>query len=156
MRTIAYAPDGLRPYAALGHYCRYGTELTERQRELAILVAVKDVTYCWQHHAPLARATGLSDDQIQSIRQGRVPRDLSPADTAACQFAFEVAAFHRAPPYLEEEIQKHFSSRQILDLTLLTSYYLSVAAIAITMDVPIEDPQFLLREQAWQQKYGRF
>ena len=57
---------------------------------------------------------------------------MSPADTAACQFAFEVAAFHRAPPYLEEEIQKHFSSRQILDLTLLTSYYLSVAAIAIT------------------------
>ena len=154
MRTVAHAPDGLRPFAAFGEYCRYGTELTEFQREMAILVVVRDALYAWQHHAPLARAAGMTDDQIGLIHQGRAPRDLEPPDLALCEFAYEIAACRRVPPRIEEAIHTFFTARQIVDFILLVSYYMSVAAIIIALDVQIEPVETLLREQAWQALRG--
>ncbi len=154
MRTIAHAPDGLRPFAAFGAYCRYGTELTEMQRELAILVVVRDVAYGWQHHAPLGLAAGLTEEQLRLIREGRAPRDLDPPELALCEFAFEITAWRRPPPRIEEAVHGFFTPRQIVDFALLTSYYMAVAAMAIVLDISLEAPEVLLREQVWQAQYG--
>lgn len=154
MRTIAHAPDGLRPFAAFGEYCRYGTELTEKQRELAILVVMRDVAYGWQHHKPLGLAAGLTEEQLRLIREGRAPRDLDPPELTLCEFAFEIAAWRRPPPRIEEAVHDFFTPRQIVDFALLTSYYMAAAAMAIVLDVSLEEPEVLLREQAWQAQYG--
>ena len=150
MRTVAHSPDGLRSFAAFGAYCRYGTELTERQRELAILVALRDVRYGWQHHAPLARAAGLTEEQILLVQEGRAPRDLDPAEFALCEFSHEITACRRVPPRIEEAIHACFSPRQIVDIVLLTCYYMATAAMVIALDVQIEPPESLAQEQAWQ------
>lgn len=154
MRTIAHAPDGLRTFAAFGAYCRYGTELTEKQRELAILVVLRDVAYGWQHHAPLGLAAGLTEEQMHLIRAGRAPRDLEPSELTLCEFAFEITAWRRAPLRIEEAVHQFFTPRQIVDFALLVSYYMSVAAMIIVLDVGLEAPEMLLREQAWQAEYG--
>ena len=154
MRTIAHAPGGLRPFAAFGEYCRYGTELTEKQRELAILVVMRDVAYGWQHHAPLGIAAGLTDEQLRLIREGRAPRDLDPPELTLCEFAFEISAWRRPPPRIEEAVHDFFTPRQIVDLALVTSYYMAVAAMAIVLDVSLEEPEVLVREQVWQAQYG--
>ena len=154
MRTIAHAPDGLRPFAAFGEYCRYGTELTELQREMAILTVVRDVPYAWQHHAPLGLAAGLTRDQIDLIQQGRAPRDLDPPELVLCEFAYDIAACRRVPPRIEEGIHAHFTPRQIVDFALLVSYYMGVAAMIIALDVSLETQDVLLREQAWQERHG--
>ena len=153
MRTIAHAPGGLRPFAAFGEYCRYGTELTEKQRELAILVVMRDVAYGWQHHAPLGIAAGLTDEQLRLIREGRAPRDLDPPELTLCEFAFEISAWRRPPPRIEEAVHDFFTPRQIVDFALLTSYYMAVAAMAIMLDVSLEEPEVLVREQVWQAQY---
>ncbi len=150
MRTIAHAPDGLGPFAALGQYCRYGTLLTERQREIVILATLRDVRYGWQHHAPLALAAGLTEEQVLLIREGRTPRDLDPLDHLLCEFAFEITACRHVPPRIELEVHAHFTPRQIVDIALLTSYYMATAALIIALDVQIEEPDALLLEQAWQ------
>ncbi|MEI7713026.1 MAG: carboxymuconolactone decarboxylase family protein [Rhodospirillales bacterium] len=154
MRTIAHAPGGLRPFAAFGEYCRYGTQLTEKQRELAILVVLRDVSYGWHHHAPLGLAAGLTQEQLALIREGRAPRDLDPIELTLCEFAFEITAWRRPPPRIEEAVHGFFSPRQIVDFALLVSYYMSVAAMSIVLDVGLEAPEVFLREQAWQAEYG--
>lgn len=154
MRTIAHAPDGLRPFAAFGEYCRYGTMLSAKQRELAILVVLRDVAYGWQHHAPLGLAAGLTPEQLSLIREGRAPRDLDPLELTLCEFAFEITAWRRAPPRVEEAVHRHLTPRQIVDFSLLVSYYMAVAAMMIVLDVGLEPPEVLLREQAWQAEYG--
>jgi 4-carboxymuconolactone decarboxylase len=154
MRTIAHAPGGLRPFAAFGAYCRYGTELTPLQREIAILVVVRDVAYGWQHHAPLGLAAGLTEDQLRLIREGRSPRDLDPPELALCEFAFEITAWRRPPPRVEEVVHTYFTPRQIVDFSLLTSYYMAFAAMAIVLDVNLEEPEVLRQEQEWQARYG--
>jgi alkylhydroperoxidase family enzyme len=115
---------------------------------------MRDVAYGWQHHAPLGLATGLTTEQLSLIREGRAPRDLDPPELALCEFAFEIAAWRRPPPRIEEAVHAFFTPRQIVDFALLTSYYMAVAAMAIALDVSLEEPEVLLREQAWQTQYG--
>ena len=153
MQTIAHAPEGLHPFAALGQYCRYGTELTERQKEIAILVALRDVHYGLRHHVPLARAAGLTEEQVLLIQEGRVPRDLDPVDHVLCEFAFEIAACRHVPPRIEQAIHAQFQPRQIVDIALLTSYYMATAAMIIALDVQLEAPEVLAHEQAWQDRF---
>lgn len=138
MQTLALAPDGLKPFAALGDYCRFGSMLTEFQRELVIVVAVRDVHYGWTRHEPLARAAGITEEQLLLIRDGRTPRSLEPADYALCDYAFEITAGRRIPPRVAEAMHAHFNARQIVDIALLTAYYMAVAALAIGLEVPTE------------------
>ena len=147
MQTLALAPDGLRHFSALGDYCRFGTLLSEMQRELVIVVAVRDVHYGWAHHEPLARTTGITDEQLMLIREGRTPRSLPPAENALCDYAFEISAGRRIPPRVAEAMHEHFNARQIVDIALLTAYYMAVAALAIGLEVPIEGTDTLAIEQ---------
>ncbi len=152
MQTLALAAEGLRPFAELGDYCRFGTLLTEMQRELVIIIALRDVHYGLNHHVPLALATGVTEEQLLLIREGRTPRSLEPAEYALCDYAFEVTACRRVPPRVAEAIHEHFNARQIVDIALLTAYYMSVAALAIGLEVPLETPDILQVEQDWQRR----
>ena len=151
MQTLALAPKGLAAFAALSAYTRYGSELTPLQRELAIVIAVRDVHYGWIHHEPLARSVGLTHEQLLLIREGRVPKDLAPADHALASYAFEISAGRRVPPRVADGVHAHFTPRQIVDIALLTSFAMAVAALAIGLDIALEPTETLQFEQEWQQ-----
>jgi alkylhydroperoxidase family enzyme len=155
MQTLALAPRGLAAFAALTTYTRRSSALTERQRQIAIVIAVRDVHYCWTHHAPLARAAGVTDDQLERLREGRTPRDLSSTDRALCEYAFEIAAGRRVPARVAEQMHAHFTPQQIVDIALLVAHSLSVAALALGLDVPMETPDVLQFELDWEQSRTR-
>jgi hypothetical protein len=46
----------------------------------------------------------------------------------------------------------HFTPPQIVDLALLIAHAMSVAALAVGLDVPIETPEVLQSELDWQRK----
>jgi alkylhydroperoxidase family enzyme len=152
MQTSALAPRGLAAFAALSDYTRHGSHLTELQRQLAILVAVRDVHYGWTHHAPLAHAAGVTEAQILLLRDGRIPKDLAAAEHALCDYAFEIAVGRRVPQRVAEGVHANFSPRQIVDIALLTAYSMAVAALAVGLEVPIEPPETLQFELDWQQR----
>ena len=60
MRALSAAPEGLKVFSAVGHYGRYGTALSEIQRELTILIVARSVPYAWAHHVPLGLQAGLT------------------------------------------------------------------------------------------------
>jgi alkylhydroperoxidase family enzyme len=149
MQTLALAPPGLAAFADLDAYARYGSHLTELQRLLAIIIAVRDVHYGWTHHAPLARANGLTEDQLLLLKEGRTPRDLAASDRALCDYAFEITAGRRVPLRVAEAVHAHFLPRQIVDIALLTVHYMSVAFLALGLDVPIEPAETLQFALQW-------
>jgi len=150
MYTLALAPPGLAAFAALNTYTQYGTHLTLLQRELTSLVATRDVHYGWAHHAPLAMAAGVTEEQLILVREGRVPRDLAPPERALCDYAFEISSGRRIPPRMAEAMRDHFAPHQIVDVALLTAYSIAVAALALGLEVPIEPPETLQFELEWQ------
>jgi 4-carboxymuconolactone decarboxylase len=151
MQTLALAPQGLAAFAALSTYTDYGSHLTALQRELASLVAMRDVHYGWVHHAPLARAAGVTEEQLLLVRAGRIPKDLPAAEHALCDYAFEITAGRRVPQRVAEGMHANFTPRQIVDVALLTAYSMAVAALALGLEVPLEPPETLQFELEWQQ-----
>lgn len=152
MQTLALAPRGLAAFSDLSAYARYGTQLTELQRLIAILIAVRDVHYGWAHFVPLAKAAGVTDDQLQLLREGRTPRDFTSTERALCAYAFEITACRRVPPSIADEVRAHFVPRQIVDIAILTVHFLSFALLAIGLDASLEEPAVLQFEHDWQKQ----
>ena len=152
MQTLALAPKGLAAFAALSTYTQYASQLTPMQRELVVLVAMRDVHYGRIHHEPLARAVGVTEDQLLLIREGRVPKDLPPPEHALCDYAFEVTAGRRVSQRVAEALRADFSPRQIVDIALLAAHSLAAAALVTGLEVPLEPEETLRFEQEWQQR----
>ena len=150
MQTLALAPQGLAAFAALTAYARHESDLTELQRQLTILVAVRGVHYGWTHHAPLAQAAGATQEQVMLLREGRIPKDLPAAEHALCDYAFEISAGRRVAQRVAEGVHGHFSPRQIVDIALLTSCSMAAAALATGLEVPIEPAETLQFELEWE------
>lgn len=150
MQTLALAPRGLSAFVDLGLYTRYDSQLTARQRLLAILAGVKDVHYGWAHHAPLALAAGVTEEQLLLIKEGRIPRDLPAAEHALIDYALEMAAGRRVSLRVAEGVHANFSPRQIVDIALLTAHSVATAALVIGLEVHIEPEETLRFEREWE------
>jgi hypothetical protein len=151
-QTMAHSPGALMPWLDLENYCRYESHLTERQRMIIILIAVRDVHYCWPHYMPMAGTVGLSQEQISLIRQGRVPRDIAEVEQIVCQIANEIVAGRRIPQAMYEDVVKLMPPRQIVDIAILASFYLAMGALSTGLCVEVEAPEILRLEQIHHKK----
>jgi alkylhydroperoxidase family enzyme len=152
LRSLAHAPEGLQHYQRLGHYGRYGTDLSEIQRELTIICTVRDVHYGWTHHSALARAIGVTDAQCATIKQGKTPADLGAPERALCEYVFAFSACRGVPDAVLAAMLQHFTPRQVVDVALLSAYYMAAGALIIGLDVEVEGPEMLARELEWQKQ----
>src|SRR5690349_21680100 len=91
MRSLAHAPEGLRRFAQLGEYARYGSSLSDRARELVILLTGRGVPYAWAHHAPIGRRAGLTDAELDKIRAGAVPETFDATEVALARLVLALA-----------------------------------------------------------------
>jgi alkylhydroperoxidase family enzyme len=152
MRIMAHSPSGQRAHAAYGHHLRFETDLTELQRELAICATVRRVPYGWLHHGNLLRQLGMTDAQMDALQQGRVPEGLSPADSALCAFIFAFASYTGVGQEVLDELRRHFRDSQVMDMALLSCYFLGSGAMITAFEPAIEGPAEQEMELAWQRK----
>jgi 4-carboxymuconolactone decarboxylase len=151
-QTMAHSPGALMPWLDLESYCRFQSDLTERQRMIIMLIAVRDVSYCWTHYMPMAGTVGLSHEQISLIRQGRVPQDLAEVEQMICQIANEIVAGRRVPQAMYEDIVKLLPPRQIVDIAIVASFYLAMGVLSTGLCVELETPEVLQLEQVHHKK----
>ncbi|HEY8611337.1 MAG TPA: carboxymuconolactone decarboxylase family protein [Roseomonas sp.] len=142
MKSFAHAPDGLELIEALGRYCRYGTELSELQKELVILITGRAVPYAWAHHAPLGLEAGMTQAQLNTIQAGRVPTELTPTDQAIAEYVLAYTTLRGVPEAVFARLTGLLSPRQVTDVNIIAGYYLCIAASIIGMDVQF-DPDLL-------------
>jgi alkylhydroperoxidase family enzyme len=154
MRSLAAAPEGLKAFSAVGHYGRYGTDLTELQRELVILLIGRGVPYAWAHHVPLGLQAGLTQPQIDAIAAQAMPPGLSPENQTICDYVHAFAAGKGVGPALATRMRQHFSARQITDLSLLAGYYMALGHMLVAFGVAVEPPEVLAIELDWQRRQG--
>ncbi|TMS00611.1 carboxymuconolactone decarboxylase family protein [Nonomuraea basaltis] len=114
---------------AVGAAVRYRSVLTDRIRELAILV----VAAHWgsdferQAHEAVGRACGLTEAELAALRQGRLPELPDPGETAAVRAA---AALTGAGALTDEEYGDAVAAlgeRGLFELTTLVGYYATLA-----------------------------
>ena len=151
-QTLAHAPNALIPWLNLENYCRFESDLTERQRMIIILIAVRDVHYCWPHYRPLAGTVGLSEDQISSFGKAACRRISPRSSRSSVRSPTKSSPGRRVPQAMYEDIVKLLPPRQIVDIAILASFYLAMAALSTGLCVEVVAPEVLRQEQIHHKK----
>jgi 4-carboxymuconolactone decarboxylase len=113
----------------VGAAVRYRSELSDRVRELAILMVAGhwDCAFEQTAHETIGRAVGLTEPEISAARSGRRPELSDPAESAA--LAVVEALLVRADLTDDEYASavRDLGERGVLELTTLVGYYATLA-----------------------------
>lgn len=142
LMSLSHAPAGLDAFAKYGEYVRYGTELPGRVRELSVLAIATGNQYAWSHHHPHALKAGVTQAELDSLESGgALAGTISAQEQAAIRYAREFGQGGKVTDETFAEAKRHFSDRQITDLTLLCGYFMALGSTITALRVELE-PNF--------------
>jgi 4-carboxymuconolactone decarboxylase len=137
--AFLYSPVLGNAIQALGAAVRYSTQLTDRTREMAILIVAAYWDSAFERHAHegVGRAVGLTDDEIADLSAGRLPLLHDDHERACAELAFALANgdvsdadWRRIQPIVGDETA--------FELSTLVGYYamLGLQLRAFRVEVP--------------------
>jgi 4-carboxymuconolactone decarboxylase len=152
LRAALHNPDLAERWSALGELLRYGTTLTPRQSELAILITGRlcRSPFEWYAHRPEAEKAGLPANVIDAILAGVAPSSMSAADSAVYHYALELNQYKSVSAKTYAQALELFNERTVVELTALVGYYTMVAMTLNSHEIPFPEgvtPPFKLPQQ---------
>lgn len=150
MRCLLHSPEAAKAHGTYGHFLRFDTDLTERQRELVICATVRGVPYGWAHHGQLLAQLGMSPAQMAELKDGTVPQGLPADEQALCAYSFAFTACRGVPDAVLAEARQHFSDKQIVDASLLSAYFMGGGAVITAFAPELDPPESMQAEREWQ------
>ena len=129
--------DGWR---ALLTAVRQQCSLPGRYRELAILqVAVLNrADYEFDAHVPFAIKEGVTREQLDVLRRGGSPEGLTDADRAVIEYTTVMTREVNVPDALFASVKRHFSDREMVELSVTIGAYNLVSRFLVAMQVDHE------------------
>lgn len=126
---------------ALGAHCRYFSALPGRLSELAILVvgAHWQAGFEWFVHAPIAIASGLSEEAVEAIRVGRTPGFTLEDEQAVYAFSLELVRDRKVSQPTYDRAVAALGNQGVVDLTGILGYYTLIAMTINAFEVEIPD-----------------
>jgi 4-carboxymuconolactone decarboxylase len=139
LATLVRHHDLTRAYLLFNAYLLTSSTLSPRVREVALLRVVyrRDCDYLWSHHLPIAHRAGLTADEIDAIRYGRLADD---ADQAALGFVDDLTDHSTISTLVWTELGRHFSDGQRMDLVFTIGGYYLLAMAVNTFGIEDEKP----------------
>lgn len=143
-RMVANAESAFRPWLAFGGALLSSLELDAGVRELAILrvARLEGAEYEWVQHEPIARAAGITGEQVAAVDRGDLDdASLGAAQRAALRFTTEVVRDVRASDEsLRALTDAGLSPREVVELLLVIGQYMMVARVAETAGIELDEP----------------
>jgi alkylhydroperoxidase family enzyme len=152
--AMVTAPAVGQALQALGAALRYGGELTDRSREVAILtvaVALRS-DFEWYAHAPIARSLGLSDADLDIIATGSGGDDgpslpeasgttptLSPEELLVLDASRALLRTDTLPDDLLDSVLATLGNRGLVELVVLVGYYRTLSTCMHACRTPLPD-----------------
>jgi 4-carboxymuconolactone decarboxylase len=142
-RMLAGASEAVYAgFGAFGSALINASDLPGKLREIAILRSgyVCNSKYeTWQHEA-FGRYVGLSDAQIDAVREGDIASPaLDEEERAVLAFADDVIQNVRASDETLGGVRKFLTDAQVIDLILVTGAYLMVSRFLETTGVELDE-----------------
>ena len=145
-RALAHAPGTAEAFVKLGAAMRSGS-LDPRLRELVILRvgALSRAAYEVHQHRQVARREKLSDEKAAAaLFEG--PADvLDEAETLVLALVDSVVSGVKAPAYLYKTVSARMDPQQMIDLLMLTGFYMMVCRFLENAEIDIESTPLDLR-----------
>lgn len=138
--TLVHHPRLLRRWSSFGGVLLNGT-VPARERELVILrVGWRcRAAYEFGQHVLIARRVGLSDDDIDRVRQGPDAADWSERDRALLRVVDELHDGYGVTPATWEALSSEWSTEQLLEILMTVGQYHLVAMVANAVGIQPEE-----------------
>ena len=137
-RMMAYAPQLMKASGDMAVAFRQEAILARALAEIVILRTAQVVAcdYEWERHVPLARAAGVSEQQIAEVRRWPQSAAFNPKEKSALKYAETLAGGGAVDDQIFAELQRHFPAREIVALTMLVGFYVSTAIFIKALAIP--------------------
>jgi alkylhydroperoxidase family enzyme len=125
-RLMLHSPALANAWFDLNQAVRYGTEIDGQSRELAVIrVAIlNEVEYVVRAHGPAyALKEGLTPEQVTAVANWQPSKLFSEKQRALLAYTDAMTRDISVCDTVFAEIRKHFSERQVVELTMLIGAY---------------------------------
>jgi 4-carboxymuconolactone decarboxylase len=138
-----YSPEIADPLRQLNQYLRFNGVVDKRYRELAILVAIREMNqkYQWSGHEGGTLAAGVPQSTIDVVKYGKGLSGLGEKETVVIQVGRQLFREKRLSSELFAKAKNLFGSQGVVELTTLMGSYAMTGIMchAVDQHVPIED-----------------
>lgn len=141
-RMIANASDAVfQNFSRLGNSLMTRGKLNGKLREIAILrnARVCQSLYEYTQHVPIAKSTGLSDEQIAAIDNWEGARCFNELERLVLRFTDEIARNVKGDRATLAALQKHLGPGEIVELIMAIGFWGMVARLLETTEVELEE-----------------
>ena len=123
----------------LGHALRYQSQFSRAIMEIGILVTARywRSNFEWYAHAPMAREAGITDTQIEHIKEGKRPLFQETDQQIAFDAATELVETRTLSEPTFERLQLELGEEGSINFVALIGYYLGVSAMLNAFDISV-------------------
>ncbi|MBA2446978.1 MAG: carboxymuconolactone decarboxylase family protein, partial [Chloroflexi bacterium] len=118
-RMLLHSPPVADGWLHLGTAVRYQAALDGRSRELAIcrVGQLNGARYEWDHHVPLARREGVSEEQLEALSDWPSSVHFDARQRALLAYADAMTRDVAVPDEIFDPLTEHFDEREVVELT---------------------------------------
>lgn len=134
--TLLHSPAVADGWNSFLGAVRTRTALRDDVREIAIcrVAVINEAWYEWAHHAPLARAGGVSEEGLRVLGEVHLEEKLGGSELtdmqwAVVQYTDAMTRDVRVRQEVFDALKKHFSEQDIVEITATVSRLLVVLDI---------------------------
>lgn len=140
-RTLARHPKLMKRWLVFGNHVLAKNSIGAREREMAILrVGYRcRAAYEWGQHVVIARASGLSDEEIARIAEGPDAPGWSDLERAILRAADELHEDQFVGDETWAALAAHWNVQQLMDLVFTVGQYTVVSMALNTLGVQPEE-----------------
>lgn len=139
-RMMSHAEDVMQAYSRLGTALLLKGALDPVLRE-AVILRIGQLCrsdYEWHQHASVARAVGMDQPTLDAIADRRFDQ-LDHKQQVALRVAEEIHKDNAASEATMGEAMTLFTPREIVELCLVSGYYIMTAGYLRSLEIEIED-----------------
>ncbi|MCF8470152.1 MAG: carboxymuconolactone decarboxylase family protein [Parvibaculum sp.] len=140
-RMMAHAETCMAPLMRLGGSILALQQLGARERELVVLqaAALEGGAYEWRQHVPIAKSTGVTDEQIAALEAGTFDSHVfNEAEQALLAFSRQVVEDVRVEAQVFAAMRAHFSEREIVETILAIGFYMMMARLTEATETDLD------------------
>jgi alkylhydroperoxidase family enzyme len=129
-----------RRFLPFGTHLLRGGRLPDRTRELLILRTAYNTRagYEWGRHVPLARAAGITGEEVRRVGAGPDAQGWAPADACLLRAADELHRDARLSAATWSALAADHDEAQLIEITMLVGQYHMVAFFLNSVGTPLE------------------
>jgi alkylhydroperoxidase family enzyme len=153
-RVVAHNPQLLRGWLRMATpLLTGGLSLDARLREIAILRVAQNVRseYEFGHHIPIARAVGLTDEEIASLQDFEESDRFSELERAVIRYVDAGSQLTADASERARELKRWLSDRELLELTFCIGHWNMVARILVPLEVEVDDKLVAELPEGWRE-----